>query len=303
MERTETRTLAIIQARMGSSRLPGKVLLDLGGEPMLVRVVERTRRAQAVSQVMVATTDQADDDPVARLCAERGYACWRGSLHDVLDRYYQAARQYQAEVVVRITADCPVIDPELVDRTVQAFFGVVEPQDIILEMERFRPAKSGMPPTPACWPEAPFDFAANRLPPPWGRTYPIGLDTEVVSFAALERAWQEARQPYHREHVLPYLYEARDRFHVLLLHHPEDYGGLRWTVDTAEDLQLLRQVYRSFENRDDFGWLEILQLVQEHPELAALNAQIRHKTYTEVDSRRVDADTSHPPEADSLRSQ
>lgn len=277
--------VAIVQARMGSTRLPGKVLLELGGEPMLAQVVERTRRSHLVHQVVVATTIQAEDDPVAELCAQRGYPCWRGSLNDVLDRYYQAARYFQAQVVVRITADCPVIDPQLIDRTILAFFGQLQPQDTLLdEKAAMQPVRQHELRPAACWPGAPFDFAANRLPPPWGRTYPIGLDTEVVSFAALECAWQEADQPYHREHVLPYLYEHRERFNVLLVHHTEDLGGLRWTVDTPEDFQLLQKIFTALGN-NTFSWLEVLKLTQEHPEWQALNAHVRHKRYNEVDAR------------------
>lgn len=289
-----TAIIAIVQARMGSTRLPGKVLLELGGEPMLAQVVERTRRSRLVQQVVVATTSQAEDDPIADLCAQRGYPCWRGNLHDVLDRYYQAAHHFRAEVVVRITADCPVIDPELIDRTILAFFGQVQPQDTLLQAEPAEKTAAGLGPRrPACWPGAPFDFAANRLPPPWGRTYPIGLDTEVVSFAALERAWLEADQPYHREHVLPYLYEHRERFNILLVHHTEDLGRLRWTVDTPEDYQLLQRIFTAFGN-NAFSWLDVLKLTQEHPEWQALNAHVRHKRYDEVDARSLQPNEGQP---------
>jgi spore coat polysaccharide biosynthesis protein SpsF len=249
-------TIAIIQARMESSRLPGKVLLDIAGEPMLVRVVERTRRADNLDNVVVATTIHASDDPVAALCVRRGYPCYRGSMHDVLDRYYQAAKRFQAQVVVRVTADCPVIDPDLIDEAVAALI------------------------------EAKADFVANRLPPPWRRSYPIGLDIEVCTFQALERAWVEAGQPQHREHVMPYLYEVEGRFKTLLLHHDPDYGYLRWTVDTPQDLNLIRQVYAHFEDRDDFTWLEVMDYFERNPQLAETNAQVRHKTVFEVDERR-----------------
>lgn len=275
------RTIAIIQARFSSSRLPGKVLLDIAGQPMLARVVERARRARSLDGLLVATTTDPSDDPVEALCRERGYDCFRGSLHDVLDRYYQAAQRLQAQVIVRITADCPVIDPGLIDELLQAF----------------------LPRTGAA-PGFPFDFAANRLPPPWGRTYPIGLDVEVCTFAALERAWREARELHHREHVMPYLYEQersrhyfsleeclRDHslpsgfFRVLHLHHQPDYGSLRWTVDTPEDLELVRQVYARFTPRDDFTWREILQLFEREPALAEINAGVKHRTHLNVDER------------------
>ncbi len=274
------RTIAIIQARFASSRLPGKVLLDIGGQPMLSRVVERARRAETLDGVLVATTTDPADDPVEALCRARDYDCYRGSLHDVLDRYYQAARLAGAEVVVRLTADCPVLDPGLVDELARAFLG-----------------PEGEHPFP-------YDFAANRLPPPWGRTYPIGLDVEACTFAALERAWREAGQLHQREHVMPYLYEdARSRhyasleqrrqdeslppgfFRVLHLQHEPDYGHLRWTVDTPEDLELARQIYARFPGRDDFTWREILALFEREPDLAQMNAGIEHRTHLNVDER------------------
>ncbi len=286
------KTVAIIQARMASTRLPGKVLLDIAGQPMLVRVVERSRRAQTLDQVVVATTTDPSDDPIAALCAERGYPCTRGSQHDVLDRYYQTARRYQADIIVRLTADCPVMDPDLIDETVRALFGT----NALLEHSETGNHEA----------QIVFDFAANRLPPPWGRSYPIGLDIEVCTFAALERAWAEAAQPYQREHVMPYLYEDERSVHfsslqlipphpqappgffrVLHLHHIPDYGTLRWTVDTAEDLELVRAIFSRFPGRDDFSWREVLALFEREPELAALNAGVRHKGYTDVDERQA----------------
>lgn len=271
---------------MASSRLPGKVLLDIEGEPMLVRVVERSRRAETVENVVVATTHHPSDDAVEALCLQRGYPCYRGSPQDVLDRYYRAARIYRAGVIVRITADCPVIDPGVIDHTVSLFLGR---------------GKTGNDRGAA------YDFAANRLPPPWSRTYPIGLDTEVCTFQALQRAWNEAGRPHQREHVMPYLYEgspvidsltgqaiavpqaespARRPFRVLLVNHAPDYGSLRWTVDTPQDLELLRAIYARFSGRDDFSWLDVLALFEREPGLAKINAQVSHKTAYDVDKRQ-----------------
>ncbi len=296
---SEFKTAVIIQARMGSSRLPGKVLLDIAGQPMLARVVERARWAKTVDQVIVATTTEPADDPVADFCHAHAYPCYRGSLQDVLDRYYQAARLFQVSVIVRLTADCPLIDPALIDQTVQAF-------------------RAGD-----------YDFACNRLPPPYGRTYPIGLDVEVCTFEALQRAWREADQLHQREHVMPYLYEKarsvhrgvmsdagiqdtpvigqplpaitgdapQGYFRVLLLDYSLDHGSLRWTVDTPQDLELVRQIYAHLSGRADeeqsdngckehrFSWLEVLALFQREPSLAQINAGVRHKTYQEVDER------------------
>jgi spore coat polysaccharide biosynthesis protein SpsF len=202
--------------------------------------------------------------------------CARGSLHDVLDRYYQAARQFEAVVVVRITADCPLIDPALIDLTVNAFLGRVPVESHWLTNDQ--------PLSPSHFP---FDFAANRLPPPWGRTYPIGLDVEVCSFAGLETAWKEAQAAHQREHVMPYFYDHQERFRILLVNHPEDHGELRWTVDTPADLELLRRIFECFPGREDFSWLEVLALFEREPELAQINAGIPHKDYRETDSRRT----------------
>ena len=277
MNSNHPRTLAIIQARMGSSRLPGKVLLDIGGEPMLVRVAERARRAATLSGVMVATTDDPSDDLVVKLCRERGYAVYRGSAQDVLDRYHQSAHGQNADVVVRLTGDCPVIDPLVIDRTVEAFFGKVKPLDEVLS---HRGSLADPPPA-----EGPFDFAANRLPPPFHRTYPIGLDVEVCSASVLDYAWKHATEKHQREHVMPYLYDMDGRFNVLLVNHESDLGSLRWTVDTAEDLELLRRVYAHFGNHDDFSWLDVLDLWKKKPGLFDVNAGVRPKSLRDVDDR------------------
>lgn len=279
------KTLAIIQARMASSRLPNKVLLDIAGKPMLAHVLERTRLAQTVNAVLVATTTDPGDDAIEAFCRSQGYPCFRGSAYDVLDRYYQAARSYLSPVnsetalIVRITADCPLIDPQLIDRTVCLFLGLPEAC-----------SKAAAPAS------LPYDFAANRLPPPWGRTYPIGLDTEVTTFANLETAWKEAHLPHQREHVMPFFYEQPERFRILLVNHAVDYGKLRWTVDTPEDLQLVRQIfaYLAPAGRRDFSWLDVLEVVQHHPELNLINSQVQHKHYRDVDRRADSAGHDQP---------
>lgn len=264
--------IAIIQGRMSSSRLPGKILADIAGQPMLQRVFLRTSRAASVNEAVFATTTDPSDDPVAEYCEFSGISFTRGSLYDVLDRYYQTAKQAKADVVVRITADCPLIDPALIDDVVRT---------VISESST-------------------VDFAANRLPAPWKRTYPIGLDTEVCTFEVLERAWKEAREPQHREHVMPYFYEGVNLitehrtlqtgtsprgFNVALLHHTTDFGDYRWTVDTPEDLEFIRQVYTRFDGRDDFTWEEVLDLVHSDPRLMQINAGVKHKTLKEIDER------------------
>lgn len=254
---SEKNIVAIIQARMGSRRLPGKVLKDIGGRPMLSWVVERASRAQTIDKVVVATTTEASDQPIAEFCSQADYAYTRGKVYDVLDRYYTASQQFEADVIVRLTADCPVIDPNIIDKTVQTFLDA-------------RP---------------PADFVANRLPPPWGRTYPIGLDVEVCTFRGLETAWKQAKRPHQREHVMPYLYENEDRFNILLVNHERDYGNLRWTVDTPADLTLIREVVSRFGERDDFSWDEILALFEREPALKKINADVEHKQVHDVDTR------------------
>jgi spore coat polysaccharide biosynthesis protein SpsF len=240
--------VAIVQARMSATRLPGKVLKEIQGKPMLWYVVERTHKASTVNQVVVATTTDPTDDPVAEFSKAQGYPFYRGSMQDVLDRYYQAAIEHNADVIVRITADCPLIDPGLIDLTVRALF------------------------------EHKVDFATNRLPPPFTRTYPIGLDVEVCTFKALEKAWKEASSPHEREHVMPYLYEKTNRFKVWQVNHPLDYGKLRWTVDTPADLDVVRKIFEHFSGQLDFNWLDILELYQKSPEMFRSNEEIVQKT-------------------------
>jgi spore coat polysaccharide biosynthesis protein SpsF len=277
------KTAAVIQARMSSSRLPGKVLLDIGGRPMLQWVVERSRRAARLDAVVVATTTDPSDDPVAAFCQAQDIPCVRGSLHDVLDRYAQTVRQVGADIVVRITADCPLIDPGLIDRAASVLGSATG-------------AAGGL------------DFAANRLPPPWGRTTPIGLDVEVVTRQALETAWEQARGKHYREHVMPYFYDdlAPDAFHIEggspapgwrlqtartprgfqigLLQHQPDFSQHRWTVDTAADLGLVRKLVERLPGTD-FTWQDILAVVQQEPELAQMNAHVPHRTAHDVDER------------------
>jgi spore coat polysaccharide biosynthesis protein SpsF len=249
--------VAIVQARMASSRLPGKVLQEMGHLPVLGWVVHRARRAELINRVVVATTTDPSDDPVAEYCLANEIAMSRGSMHDVLDRYYQSAKHFKADIVVRLTGDCPLIDPQMLDDNLGEFMSA----------------------------EPPLDFAANRLPPPYTRTIPIGLDAEYCTFEALEFAWKVAGEKHQREHVMPYFYENPDKFNIRHITHEPDYGEYRWTVDTPEDLELLRKIAAYFPGRDDFSWLDVLEVVQAHPELAKLNIDVAHKDYREIDER------------------
>jgi glutamate-1-semialdehyde aminotransferase/spore coat polysaccharide biosynthesis protein SpsF (cytidylyltransferase family) len=230
--------VAIIQARMGSTRLPGKVLLDLAGQPMLWRVISRTCRAKTIEQVVVATSTAAADDAIAAFCTERGIVCFRGSETDVLDRYYQAARCVQAQTIVRITADCPLLDPDVIDQVVHHFLS-------------------------GAW-----DYVSNVNPP----TFPDGLDTEVFSFATLERAWNEAHSPAHREHVTPYI-RTSGRFQTTNIENEQQTSAheQRWTVDDPADLEFARRVYEVFAAKLEFGLCDVLSLVEQTPELRQIN--------------------------------
>jgi spore coat polysaccharide biosynthesis protein SpsF len=240
-------TLAVIQARMGSSRLPGKVLMDLGGASALARVVRRLGRSQEITKIVVATTCGLADEGIVSECERLQVSCFRGSEDDVLDRYYQAGRLHSANAIVRITSDCPLIDPKLVDETIRVFR------------------------------DEHADYASNVFP----RTYPRGLDTEVFTSAALECAWRKADQGYEREHVTPYFYEHPETFRMASLSGAVDHSRYRWTLDTHEDLELLRTIYSRFDGRDDFQWQDVIDLMERDPKLAELNSQVLQKSLRE----------------------
>ena len=220
---------------MGSTRLPGKVLADISGVPMLEHVVRRVRDAKTVDEVMLATTVSAGDDAIVEFCSKRKIACFRGSEEDVLDRFYQAAQTASAAIVVRITCDCPLIDPAVIDRVVR----VVKDGD--------------------------SDYATNTL----RYTYPDGLDVEAFTFTALRRAWKEATKPSQREHVTPFL-RTEDGIRRCNVENDTDLSGrnYRWTVDTAGDLEFIRAVYGAFEPPWDFRLGNILDLLDREPALA-----------------------------------
>lgn len=236
---------------MGSSRLPGKILEDIAGQPMVVRVVERAQRATSLDEVVLATTTDPGDQAVADLMDHKGVGCLRGHPTDVLSRYLAAAEAFSADIIVRLTADCPLHDADVIDKTVNAF------------LKRY--------------PEV--DYASNRLV----RTYPIGLDVEVITREALEKTGREARQAYEREHVTPYLYEQKGRARLLSIVADNDYGHCRWTVDTPEDLEFVRQIYAHFPNKPYFGWKEVLELLERKPELVQINAHIEQRGFREAE--------------------
>ncbi len=235
------KTVAIVQARMASSRLPGKVLADVSGRPMLDHVIRRARWARLLNVVSVATSRGSADDAVARFCSDSGVSCFRGSEADVLDRYYRAALELDADIVVRLTGDCPLLDPAVIDKVIR------------------------------CFHEGDHDYVSNTLEP----SYPDGLDTEVFRRQALERAWREAQLASEREHVTPYIWNHPELFRLANVRHDRDLAGLRWTVDEPEDLQFVRRIYEHFGAERPFGVAEILALLAEHPELGRVNVRFR----------------------------
>jgi glutamate-1-semialdehyde 2,1-aminomutase/spore coat polysaccharide biosynthesis protein SpsF len=231
--------VAIIQTRMGSTRLPGKVLAEIQNRPMLWHIVQRARKAATITRVLVATSQTSSDDAIADSCRLYEIPVYRGSEGDVLDRYFQAARNSGADAVVRLTGDCPLIDPEVIDQVVRVFL------------------------RDSC------DYATNTL----RYTYPDGLDVEVFSFAALELAWREANRPSEREHVTPY-FKTSGRFQVRNVENEDHRQGqsLRWTVDEPCDLEFVRAVYDRIGSGGVFGYREVIRVLQEDPSLSRMNA-------------------------------
>lgn len=241
------RTVAIIQARTTSTRLPAKVLMPIGGVPMLERVVRRTRRSRGLDETVVATTTNASDDPIVALCERVGAPVFRGSEDDVLARYMGAAQACVADIVVRITSDCPLLDAELLDDTIAEFHAQV------------------------------VDYLCLPVP----AAFPRGLDHEVFTREALAVAARDAREPYERAHVTPYLYRHPEIFRIGRRSNDGAHGGHRWTVDTADDLALVRELHAAMGGREDYGWRDVLAVVQSRPELAAINAHVEQKKLEE----------------------
>jgi spore coat polysaccharide biosynthesis protein SpsF len=240
--------LLIVQVRMTSTRLPGKVLLPLAGEPMLTRLIERLRRVQRADGIVIATTTNATDDPIAALCDTLGVPCHRGSEHDVLSRYADAARLHGADAVVRITSDCPLIDPALIDQVI------------------------------AVYAEGDSDYVSNMLPPTW----PYGMAVEVFIAAALQQAHTEATQPAEREHVTPFIYWHPERYRLRNVASPVDLSHHRWTVDTPEDYELVRRLFETLHPiNPEFTQADILTLLDAHPDWMTLNQHVQQKPATE----------------------
>lgn len=237
--------LLIMQARMGSSRLPGKVLKQVCGRTLLELQYERIQAAKRVDRIIIATTTELKDEPIVDICRKVNMECLRGSEHDVLDRYYQTARQagtLSGDAIIRVTADCPLLDPEVLDRVI----------DLFLTSE--------------------VDYASNINPP----TFPDGLDVEVFKYEALEKAWQEARLISEREHVTPYIRNHPEIFSQVNHRGSTDLSGLRLTVDEPEDLEVVRCIYEKlYYQKKIFLLADILQVIESEPQLIELNRGIK----------------------------
>jgi spore coat polysaccharide biosynthesis protein SpsF len=241
------KTVAIVQARMGSTRLPNKVLVDIEGTPLLTRVIERTRAAQAVDELVVATTTEAADDQLEEFMRASRVPVFRGDRDDVLDRFYQCAVHHGAEVIVRVTADDPLKDPEVVER-----------------------ACAALTRDPA------LDYCSNTIEP----SYPEGLDIEVFRFEALARAWREARLPSEREHVTPYIWKHPEIFRIENFRFERDLSSWRWTVDKANDVAFMRAVFAHFAGAPLIGFREIIEWLDANPAVRAINSDtIRNEGY------------------------
>jgi len=240
------RVVIISQARMTSTRLPGKVMLEVLGKPLLEYHVERLKRVSLADELVVATTTNDTDQPIVDLCEKLGVKFFRGSEEDVLSRYYYAACEYNADAVVRVTSDCPIIDPEIVGRVIEVFL--------------------------QSYPK--YNYVSNGLK----RTYPRGMDVEVFSFSTLKEAYYEALEPQEREHVTPYIYRRPERYSLLNVAHEIDQSNYRLTVDTLEDFSLIKLILENLYLSDKyFNLQDCLNLLENNPDWIKINNFIKQK--------------------------
>ena len=231
----------IIQARMGSSRLPGKALMKSdSGKPLLYYVTNQLRYFSKVKNLVIATTTNQEDDEIEKFANNNSINVFRGKEKDVLDRYFQCAKKYSFSTIVRITADCPLIDPQIVDKVIEQFFSEN------------------------------YDFATNTLT----RTFPIGTDVEVFSFSALNKAWENAQLPSEREHVTPYFHN-KENFKIINVENDKNISNLRLTVDRIEDFELIKQILNNI-SINPIHLEDVLELFSRKPELIEINKHINH---------------------------
>ncbi len=239
-------TVIIVQARMTSTRLPGKVLKQVLGKSLLEYQLERLQRVKLASRIVIATTTNETDQPIVEWCEIQGIACFRGSEHDVLARYHGAASLYQANTVVRVTSDCPLIDPAVIDQVIGHYLAHI----------------------------ADCDYASNCLE----RTFPRGMDVEVFSRRALDEAFLEAKEIAEREHVTPFIYRHPQRYRLANIIYRENQGQHRWTVDTPEDFELVDKILNAlYPTKPTFTLKDVLDLLRHHPDWADINAHVEQK--------------------------
>jgi spore coat polysaccharide biosynthesis protein SpsF len=238
---------AIIQARMGSTRLPGKVLIKICGKTVLEHVVDRVGQSKMINDIIIATTTNIKDDVIEAEADRLGVKVFRGSEEDVLSRYYEAAVKFEADIIIRITSDCPLIDPRIVDKMIGRYL-----------------EKKGE-----------IDYLSNTV----DRTFPRGLDAEIFAFEILKRANYEAKDLAEREHVTPYIWRNPGLFRNEHYINQTDHSNYRWTLDTKEDLKLIKSIYEQlFPVKDrDFYMEDILDLMEELPSLKSINSEVSQK--------------------------
>ncbi|SFC60817.1 GNAT family N-acetyltransferase [Clostridium uliginosum] len=239
------KVVCIIQARVGSTRLPGKVLKQICGKTVLEHDIERLKKVRNIDEIVIATTLLEKDNAIVDECERLGVSYFRGSEQDVLSRYYYAAKENKADVVVRVTSDCPLTDSKVSEKIIDSY---LDNKEI-------------------------YDYVSNTIE----RTYPRGLDTEVFSFNALERAFNEAISTRDREHVTPYIWDNNTIFNIFQYKNKEDYSNLRWTLDTEEDYKLISIIYKYFCDKEYFCMEDIIALMKEKPELEKINIDIEQK--------------------------
>lgn len=241
---------AIIQARMGSTRLPGKILKTVNGKTLLEYQIERVRRAKLIDEIIIATTTKDSDDPIVQLCQQLSIPYYRGSEDDVLSRYYEAAIKNNVQVIVRLTSDCPIIDPEIIDETIRVY---IDNKNKV-------------------------DYVSNTLE----RTFPRGLDTEVFTFDVLKQAHETSKEKIYREHVTSFIYGNPDTFTLKNVSSPNDYSEHRWTVDTEEDFILIKNILQALYPVDkEFKLEDIIKMLNENPEWKEINSHIEQKKLSE----------------------
>ncbi|MBF0622959.1 MAG: glycosyltransferase family protein [Magnetococcales bacterium] len=243
-------TTVIIQARMGSSRLPGKILLPLGTDTVLAQVIKRVSAAKGVDRIVIATTDQPNDDAVVAEAQRIGVDFFRGSESDVLARYYDAARHFNCDIIVRVTSDCPLYDPTLLTKMLKKFNNWIETK-------------------------APVDYFSNTLT----RSYPRGLDTEIFRMGALENIYQSATSLAEREHVTPYFYRNPALFNIEEQIGTPDLSNHRWTLDTDEDYRFIQTVFKKLEDPSGtlFSTNQLLELLEQRPDIMVINSKVQQK--------------------------